>query len=171
MENLNRIARYSLAKTCKDDYLDWCKYLNQILQGNIRTRKNSKTGYSPFYSTFGVEPRLPGEMEGEVVLESTIAARVLELNVLSGLQASLECEPRSSSTNVFFSVGQMVMALSGSIRKKMINDKKKTRYIGPFQVLKMLEDQTYLCQDEYGQKGVFHVSRLVAFTPRLPSIR
>jgi hypothetical protein len=66
------------------------------------------------------------------ILESDGAARVLELNVLPELRASLAQDPISSSTQVFFSVRQMVMVLVGSVRKNLMSDKKKPRYIGPF---------------------------------------
>jgi hypothetical protein len=134
--------------------------LNQIFLG-IRTRKHSGTGYSPYFLAFGIEPRLPGDVRDEVVLESSVAALVLELNVLPGLRASLVREPTSSSSSAFFSVGQMAMVFSGTVLKNLITDKKKPRYFGPFQIIRELENKMYQCQNEYGQKELFHVSRLV----------
>ena len=142
-----------------------------LLDDISATRKHSRIGYTLDYLTLGIETRLPGAIEGEEILESNVVARVLELNVLCWLKASLAYELQFCLTNVLLTVCQMVRVLSRSIGKIMDHDKKKIRYVEPFGVLNMLENKSYLCQDEYGLEEVLDVTRLVVITPRLPSIR
>jgi hypothetical protein len=107
VERLNGMIRYSLAKCCDEDYGEWCQYLPQILYG-IRTRG---TKYSPFYLTFGVEAKLPWIDRVVAIGEGSFEARVFEVEHLPGLKASFEREAVSSSINVTFLEGDLVMVL------------------------------------------------------------
>jgi hypothetical protein len=166
VERLNGTIRYSLAKTCDENYEDWCKYLPQILYG-IRAKVMVRTGQSPFYLTFGVEAKLPFIDRLTAVGEGSVETRVFEVEPLPGLRASFEREAISSSSKVVFVEGDLVMVLSGSIRKRGIVDKKKRRYEGPFKVIKVMEHGVYSCMNAAGDLYAFHVSRLVLSTPRI----
>lgn len=165
VEKLAGVIRYCLAKSCGQNYSNWCSYLPQILLG-IRARVTKRTGVTPFYLMFGVRPKLPldgkfiGEWKGNTEL------REVEIERLPGLRATFERESSSSSTNVTFQVGDLVMVLDSTLRKRGVIDKKKVRYTGPFQVVEVCEQRLYVCKNADGQLFSFHVSRLVGFVPR-----
>jgi hypothetical protein len=99
--------------------------------------------------------------------EGSVETRVFEVEPLPGMKASFEREAVSSSTKIAFVEGDLVMVLSGSIRKRGIVDKKKRRYEGPFKVVEVMEHGIYRCMNAGGDHYLFHVSRLVLSTPRL----
>jgi hypothetical protein len=127
----------------------------------------NRTKYSPFHLTFGVEAKLPFIDRLTTVEEGSVEARVFEVEPLPGLKASFEREAISSSTKVVFVEGDLVMVLSGSIRKRGIVDKKKRRYGGPFKVVKVMEHVIYSGMNAAGVLYAFHVSRLVLSIPRI----
>jgi hypothetical protein len=166
VENLNRVIRYSLAKCCGEDYSQWCSFLPKILLG-IRAKVHSRTGYSPFYLTFGVEPNLPLFDKNQKVNSEDVRARLVEVRSLDGLRSTFERDSKSGTVQIKFKIGDLVRVLTVGLRKRGIVDKKKKRYVCPFKVVKVMPHHLYECVDEWGERFVWHVSRLVPFTPRL----
>jgi RNase H-like domain found in reverse transcriptase/Reverse transcriptase (RNA-dependent DNA polymerase)/Integrase zinc binding domain/Integrase core domain/Zinc knuckle/Aspartyl protease len=163
VERLNRTLRYALAKTLDGDYSNWDLAVPDILFG-LRAQVSSRTGYSPYYLMFGVEPSLP--TDPVVTREPNVPVRHIELMHLPGLRASQERPVRHSSVVRQFPVGSYVMALSPILRKRQVADKKKPRYLGPYRIQEALPHNLYLVQSESGGLATFHASRLVSYVPR-----
>ena len=60
VERFHRPLNDILTKLCAGDATLWDKFLDQALLA-LRARTHSTTGFSPFFLTFGCEPRLPAD--------------------------------------------------------------------------------------------------------------
>jgi hypothetical protein len=166
IERLNSTIRYAITKTCSSDFSNWPSVLPQILLG-IRSRPSARTGYSPAYLLFGFQPRLPFDHPSFVGL--SVSTRTLELTPLPAIRHSL-CRPATPSTLVTtFALHSFVLALVPALRMRKSHRKVSPRYLGPFQVIKILPHNLYQVRSESSTVHTFHASRLIAFVPRFLS--
>jgi hypothetical protein len=163
-EKFNSVLRYALMKLCKGNFEEWDIYVERILWG-YRIRKNSRTGYSPYYLLFGREPSLP--YDEVCVSKGQVKVRDLEMSILPCLRNSLTRTSTSSSKIPKFEVGKFVWVLASSLRKGKLHPKAKARYTGPYKILNVMEHNLYEVEDEAGKRYVYHVSRLISYVPRI----
>ncbi|OMJ24576.1 hypothetical protein AYI69_g4579 [Smittium culicis] len=130
----------------------------------IRVARSSRTGYSPYFVLFGVEPYLPTDYEPEA--QTNLAIRELELDSIPGIRLDLIRDSRSSSTVPKFEEGSLVMILNPLLRKRKSINKLSPRYMGPYIIKKKLAHNIYEMRSEKSKSLTVHVSRIVNFVSR-----
>jgi hypothetical protein len=130
IEEINRVVRYGLAKECGEDYSKWDIYLPGIFRG-IRCKVNARSGFSPYYLLFGIDPIFP-EVEEVLLVEQSLDARLLEIGSIPGVRAGIIREARSSSSKLVFKMGVVVKVLKAKLRKRSVLGKTKYRWSSPF---------------------------------------
>ncbi|OMJ26911.1 Pro-Pol polyprotein [Smittium culicis] len=113
VERMNSTIRYSLARTCNEDYDEWDLKLPKVLAG-IRMRTSSRTGYSPFYLVYGIESRFPIELEQDLIQRARI--RDIELETIPGARADAIQPSKHAKFRPRFDIGSMVLALNARLR-------------------------------------------------------
>ncbi|OMJ29234.1 Pro-Pol polyprotein [Smittium culicis] len=164
VEKMNAVIRYSITKSSHYDMKLWDRNLDSVLMG-IRFRVSARTGYSPYYVLFGVDPNLPIDYGKPVPVN--LATREIELKSLPTLRNGLLQDRKSSTVVPKFEVGTLVMLLSYTLRKKSSRSKTAPRYLGPYQIKKLLGYNLYEITSEKGKKLTVHVSRLVQYVQRI----
>ncbi|OMJ20044.1 Pro-Pol polyprotein [Smittium culicis] len=101
VEKLNYTVRYAVTKSSIHQINLWDTYLNKILFA-LRTRLHSRTGYSPYFLFFGIEPNLSNTLIEERYLMQSKEARETELDKLAALRFGLQCDRIGSSKVPFF---------------------------------------------------------------------
>jgi hypothetical protein len=162
VENMNRQVRYALTKMCDGGWRDWEKFLPTI-QFALRARVSSRTGYSPFFLLFGVNPRFPGDVASG---SSMLMNRLVEVESLPGIRKDLERQAVSGSVDVDFPLGSLVVVLVPKLRKKQFHPKREYRYEGPYRVVMRYPHQVYRLIGDDGKVVICHASRLLAYVAR-----
>ncbi|OMJ12235.1 Pro-Pol polyprotein [Smittium culicis] len=117
VEKLSYTVRYSITKSSIHQKDLWDNYLNKILFA-LRARVHSKTGYSPYFLFFGIEPNLSNTLIDESYLIQSKEARVTELDKLAASRFGLQCDRFGSSKVPVFEKQDLVIILNKSIRKE-----------------------------------------------------
>lgn len=158
-ERLNYSLVSVLAKIARDEenIAEWDKYVDVALMV-IRTTKNSATGFTPSFLMFGYEMRTPavwvapridfviGEEEEEVrdrvLLVENKLAQVREIARFKSDERKKKAKERYDGRVVLrrkFEIGELVL-LKDVIPTTKFSDK----WLGPFTVLKVNQNGTYL---------------------------
>ena len=61
VERVNQEFKRILKKLCLDDLSIWDRYA-PLVTFNLNVRSHTVTGFSPFYLTYGFEPKLPRDL-------------------------------------------------------------------------------------------------------------
>ncbi|OMJ20404.1 hypothetical protein AYI69_g6222 [Smittium culicis] len=144
VERMNRSIRYSLTKSCGGNFKNWCKFLDSSLMG-IRVSTNSRTGYSPYFLLFGKHPYF---IETQDTTISGLVIRNLEIIEINDIRIGKEREKKSSSSNINFEKGDLVLVLNQKLRKKGLHDKKAPRYEGPMKIVDKIANNIYAVENE-----------------------
>jgi hypothetical protein len=185
VERFNGVLKPMLRKYVNGALHRWDDFLNAATWA-CRIRVHSTTGYSPFYLTYGREPRLPGDVMVPYI-DKTAAAdprtitdfTARELASLGQDRAAAEARMRAMAAKdkakwdavikkVFFEPGDLVL-LTHEGRLGL-----EPRYKGPFVVVASFPEYgTYKLQTVAGEplKSLVHVDRLKAAhgtTPATP---
>ncbi|OMJ28934.1 Pro-Pol polyprotein [Smittium culicis] len=168
VEKLNHTLRYSITKSSFDDIDMWDTHLNKILFG-LRARVHSRTGYSPYFLFFGIDPSLPVPGVTSEKLQDSLKSRKIEATHLAALRFQTERPRKESSKVQKFKVNDLVMILNEGLRKKRKTASKITkRYTGPHRIIETNAHNMYNVESEKSKKIEVHASRLKAYSSRFP---
>jgi transposase InsO family protein len=161
------LIRYSLMRSTGPIMKDWPIHLPRTVFG-LNARISSRTGHSPYYLMFGIQPKLPIDATN---LPLSHEGRQIELTILPGVRAACFRPSLPSSTVRKFPVNSLVGVLSPQFRKgSSVRDKKTPRYVGPYKVLEADQHHVYRLESESGEILSVHASRLVVWFNRCVSL-
>lgn len=178
-ERANRTVIEMLRSYVRDNGQDWHLYL-PLLEFAYNSARNVSTGFSPFELNGAALPRVPSSLLFPVDLcdknpaaESfveTLGARLLAArdNLLAAqeIQSRITNEARSAKD---LRVGQWVMIKAehfNSSGSSILSSKFKPRWLGPFEISRMLSDVTVKLNLPVGAKfnSTVHVSMLKPYS-------
>ena len=184
VERFNGVIKQMLRKYCNGAINRWDDFLNAALWAS-RIRVHSTTGFSPFYLTYGREPRLPGDvLQPYISRDALNDARTVaditsrELQLLGQHRAAAEFRLRAMGERdkaiwdakikpLGFEIGDLVM-LTHEGKFSL-----EPRFKGPFVVTQVFPDYgTYQLETVAGEplKSLVHVDRLKAAKGDKPEV-
>ena len=160
---MNRSVRYALTKSCSGSWDCWEELIPSISFA-LRSRINSRTGYSPYFLLYGFSPRFPNDDSAPT--GTSLLSRVVELQALPGVRTTVLRDRKQSSRFILFPVFSQVLVQANTLRKKTIHPKLVPRYSGPYRILESLPHNQYRIVSSSGKVSVIHASRLVHYVQR-----
>lgn len=155
---------------------DWAEWL-ACAEFSLNNRVNSSTGFSPFFINYGLDPRRPlqpqREPDSRVPKANNFAAKMDALRKDASAALTLAAEAMKRGYDAHhraapaFSRGDLVLIDATDIKSTRPAKKIDFKRHGPFAVLEKIGLQSYRIDlpNSWSIHNVFHVSKLVAYTP------
>ena len=150
-ERVNRVLEEYLRSYVGPLHDDWDTYLS-MAEFAINNAKQSSTGMSPFYMTYGCHPRMPDRL-GLASRETPAAIQYvqnIERAVSQAKSALAEAQGRmknyynSKRRDVSYEPGELVLLSTTNLRLKVPGSGKLLpRFVGPFPVEKLVGKAAY----------------------------
>ena len=166
------IAKY-LSSYVNQDTLDWEVYLPPLmLYYNTSFHRSIKT--SPFFLTFGIEPRLPnfpepdlrrkfyGESDADEMKLRLLRARQIAFENNQDVTDKAKTYFDGKAKPVDYKVGQYVLLDEHSFLGK--NTKLAPKYSGPHKIIRIKGNTNAELLTKNGKKVIVHFNRLKPFT-------
>ncbi|KAK3730340.1 hypothetical protein QZH41_011251 [Actinostola sp. cb2023] len=172
VERLNRTIGQMLKKTQEENDLDWDLKI-PFVRFNYLNQEHSSTGYSPFYLTFGRNPRTPVLVKDSSMPKPKtpqqwaidLAKTLKEAHDVSSTRDRLQKEKRTEKskevlTTQRFKVGDEVLVYSPT-RKGQVKSLHRA-WAGPYIVIQCREGNTYRIKnsDNFRQRFIRHHDQL-----------
>jgi len=172
VERLNRTIGQMLKKTQEENDLDWDLKI-PFVRFNYLNQEHSSTGYSPFYLTFGRNPRTPVLVKDSSMPKpktpqqwaTDLAKTLKEAHDVSSTRDRLQKEKRAEKskevlTTQRFKVGDEVLVYSPT-RKGQVKSLHRA-WAGPYIVIQCREGNTYRIKnsDNFRQRFIRHHDQL-----------
>ncbi|KAK3736098.1 hypothetical protein QZH41_003542 [Actinostola sp. cb2023] len=172
VERLNRTIGQMLKKTQEGNDLDWDLKI-PFVRFNYLNQEHSSTGYSPFYLTFGRNPRTPVLVKDSSMPKpktpqqwaTDLAKTLEEAHDVSSTRDRLQKEKRAEKskevlTTQRFKVGDEVLVYSPT-RKGQVKSLHRA-WAGPYIVIQCREGNTYRIKnsDNFRQRFIRHHDQL-----------
>lgn len=148
-----------------DVYDNWDELLPYATM-SFNTSVNASTNFSPFHLVFGKPPRMPSEFSpvneretyGQYAVD--LRTRLDEIQEIARehlTQAKQKSKERydSSQRPVKFSIGDEVFVL-----REPKTNKLDSNYVGPYQIIKILDHNTAVVKNERGKEILKHMDKL-----------
>ena len=164
------IIRESIMKACQQHPKRWPEYVHHAFFADKVTVTRS-TGMSPYYLLHGVHPVLPFDLTEMTILSegynsgmTTAELLAMRIRQLEKRQSDLDqaaqllTETRMKSKEQFerryqrrlrlseYKPGTLVLVRNTQVEKSL-NRKSKPRYLGPFQVVRVTQNNSYIVQE------------------------
>ena len=174
VERVNQSLEQYLRHYTNYQQTDWSDLL-PLPEFAYNNTPNESTGISPFFANKGYDPRLEIHPERDIasLRARDFAVNLEELHEVLRTQISAAQKRYSDSANSrresppIFSPGDKVYVSADHIRTTRPTRKLSERFLGPFEVLTKVSNQSYsirLSQDLRGVHPVFHVSQLEPYS-------
>lgn len=183
VERYNGIIKQMLRKYVNGAIHRWDDFVNAALWAS-RVRVHSTTGFSPFYLTYGREPRLPGDiLQPYLTRESLSDPRTIndinsrELQLLGQHRAAAEFRLKAMGEHDKQKWDEKIKAISFEIGDLVLLTHEgkfglEPRFKGPYVVTRVFSDfGTYQLETVAGEplKSLVHVDRLKRFIGDRPT--
>ena len=170
-ERANRTLQDMLRHYVGVDQTDWDLHL-ALAEFAINNSYNESTGTTPFRMNHGEDPRLPsiapphGGKAAKDYLQTIQDDLQRARRCLEAAQQRQKAYYDRGHAPLEFEEGDLVMLSTRDIKLKYDNSKLKPKWLGPFEISKVINDQAYeldLRNPEYRFHPVFHISKLRAW--------
>jgi hypothetical protein len=174
-ERLNRTLQQMLRAYVSADQSNWDEVL-MVAEFAYNSAVTQTTGYSPFFLNYGFHPYKPHDLilarggdtdkdaSAFVTRLTTLHKLAVDrLNTAKDAQTKLANESRRDDK---FVVGDLVLLNPKNLKLNLAATGKSRKligkFIGPFEIVKVISDLAYELKMPYGWKGhpVFHISLL-----------
>ena len=187
VERFNKTLGSALAKLAQQDVHTWDRYLSGVLLA-YRTTQHATTRFSPFYLTYGRDPRLPIDLDwpqDQPEPPETLHKRVHNITarldqsraeVISSVERAQEKQKTAYDATIrprTYNIGDKVLLL----RSKLLNRhdaKLEPKWDGPFWVHDDFHNGTYKLRrmtDDRVIRNPAHSDRLKLYKQLLPEPR
>jgi transposase InsO family protein len=167
-ERVNRVLEDMLRMYVSKSQTDWDEKL-ACAEFAINNAEHTSTGFTPFMLNYGHHPYLPVSVlaQGRVPAAASFIQRI-QRQVAEARRAHRVASERqahyanSKRQDVAFAPGEWVLLSSKNLRFKEGTPKLLPRWVGPFQISKVVGGQSYelILPARWKIHDVFHVSKL-----------
>ena len=174
-ERLNRTLQQMLRAYVLADQSNWDEVL-MIAEFAYNSAVTQTTGYSPFYLNYGFHPYKPHDLllnrGGDTDKDATaFVSRITALHKIAvdNLNAAKDTQTKHANEkrrDDKFAVGDLVLLNPKNLKLNLSTGGKSRKligkFVGPFEIIKVISDLAYELKMPYGWKGhpVFHISLL-----------
>lgn len=172
-ERQNQVLEFYLRTYCNFRQDDWCSKL-ALAEFTYNNSVHATTGYPPFRLLYGFDPELGFNVEDDIpeggapLAQERIKLLIKEREDLIGTLKTAQDSHKKyydrTHKPIRFKIGDKVILAAKNIRQLRPSKKLSDRYLGPFEVVKIMGEhgQAYQLKlpPSYRIHDVFHVSLL-----------
>ena len=166
-ERANRTLQDMLRHYVGVEQTDWDEHL-ALAEFAINNAYNESTGSTPFRLNYGEDPRLPfitpvQGTEAKFFLKRMADDLERAKRCLDAAQQRMKLYYDKNHRPVTYAKGDWALLSTKDITLKYNHRKLKPKWLGPFQITKVINSQAYqldLRNPQYAFHNVFHVSKL-----------
>lgn len=182
VERFNRTIGECIAKIIHNESGQWDQYVNATLFA-YRTKKHKTTGYTPFYLVYGRQATLPIELKVQSQVKNGSKNPLLErlyqlieqiendrqevLDIIDKEQQKQKLRHDQQGISRKLQIGEKVL-VERTWLKTNFSAKLEEKWIGPYYIHEVLEDNVYKLRTMEGRlvKNVVHGNRLKIYKER-----